>query len=234
MRLSIHEVLQKVAQAGSRDEAVSILRSNDTVVLRTILNLNFHPDVKFILPEGEPPFKKETSLPIGVSDTSLFQEARRLYLFVEGKSPAGLTRAKRESQFIHMLEGLHWTEAELLISLKEKALEKRYPGLDAFIVLATFPGLIPEPAIGPGATTADMERAVAEELQPVEPYVDGYHASEVAKENPLEQSTPVVQEKKPVSPKKLAAMAKALEARKANAKARREAKALAEKESQQG
>lgn len=97
------------------------LYKNDAAV-RIILTHAFVPEKKFILPEGEPPFKP-ASEPLGMTPTNLFSELRRMYVFCR----ADLTPFKRESLFISFLEGIHPTEAAMMIAVKDQELHKVYP-----------------------------------------------------------------------------------------------------------
>jgi hypothetical protein len=45
-----------------------------------------------------------------------------------------IPQRRKETMFIQMLEGLHQEEAELLIGVKEKSLNKKYKGLTAALV----------------------------------------------------------------------------------------------------
>jgi hypothetical protein len=97
------------------------LYKNDAAV-RIILTHAFVPEKKFILPEGEPPFKPAAE-PLGMTPTNLFSELRRMYVFCR----ADLTPFKRESLFISFLEGIHPTEAAMMIAVKDQELHKVYP-----------------------------------------------------------------------------------------------------------
>jgi hypothetical protein len=97
------------------------LYKNDAAI-RIILTHAFVPEKKFILPEGEPPFKP-ASEPLGMTPTNLFSELRRMYVFCR----ADLTPFKRESLFISFLEGIHPTEAAMMIAVKDQELHKVYP-----------------------------------------------------------------------------------------------------------
>jgi hypothetical protein len=91
-----------------------------------------------LLPEGEPPFKPADQ-PIGMTDTNLFVEAKKMYVFMR----QDLKPIKRESLFIGLLEGVHPTEAAILIAVKDQKLQKMYPKItwklvsDAGIIPAT-------------------------------------------------------------------------------------------------
>ena len=94
----------------------------DDAALRIVLMHAFVPEKKFILPEGEPPFKPAVE-PLGMTPTNLFSELRRMYVFCR----EDLKPFKRESLFVSFLEGIHPTEAKLMIAVKDQELHKLYP-----------------------------------------------------------------------------------------------------------
>lgn len=141
MKYTIHEILDFVTKEKTQDKKVEVLRKNESKVLRDLLLMNFDPKVKWDLPEGEPPFKKDTSIPLGMGESNIYIEARRLYIFMPEKV---LPKMKKEMLFIQMLEGLHYTEAEMLCAVKDHSLQKRYKGLTDKVVREAFPGLLPE------------------------------------------------------------------------------------------
>lgn len=143
MRLLIPEVFDKVEQAKTKEEKIKILRQNDSQPLRAMLFLNFNKEIKWQIPEGEPPYKKVKDTPVGLSETNLYVEARRIYVFTNPK--LNLTKYKREALFIEMLEAIHWTEAEMLCAVKDKTLTKKYKSLKEALVREAFPALLPEP-----------------------------------------------------------------------------------------
>ena len=97
----------------------------DDAAIRIIFTHAFVPEKKFILPEGEPPFKPAAE-PLGMTPTNLFSELRRMYVFCR----ADLTPFKRESLFISFLEGIHPTEAKMMIAVKDQELHKLYPKIN--------------------------------------------------------------------------------------------------------
>lgn len=141
MRTSIHQVLEEFDKAKSKEAKISVLKAYDHVVLRGILQINYDPRVRINLPEGEPPFKKDTSIPLGYSETNLFTEFRRFYIWLD--STVNLTRMRKEQLFIQMLEGLHWTEAEVVCLAKDRKLNTKYKSLKEDIVREVWPDLLP-------------------------------------------------------------------------------------------
>ena len=141
MRYNIHEIFEFVNAEKDVKTRVEILQKNDSKVLRDLLNMNFNPTIKMDLPEGMPPFKTDRNIPVGMGESNIFAEARRLYIFMPEKV---LPSVKKEMLFIQMLEGLHYLEADMLVAVKDKELQKKYKKLTANVVREAFPGLLPE------------------------------------------------------------------------------------------
>jgi hypothetical protein len=77
-----------------------------------------------MIPEGDVPFTPNDS-PQGTDHTSLRREQRNLYHFVKGGNDA-LNGIRRETMFIQMLEGLHPSEARVVILAKDGRLNEEY------------------------------------------------------------------------------------------------------------
>ena len=76
------------------------------------------------IPDGSVPYKPNEA-PKGTEHTSLRSEQKRFYNFVVGGNDK-LSKTRRETIFIQILEGLHPEEAYLLILVKDKQLTSRY------------------------------------------------------------------------------------------------------------
>jgi len=124
MKLLISEVLQKVSNAKTKAEKITLLRQYNTPALRSILIANYDESIVSMLPQGEVPFVPNDAPP-GTEHTKLEHEYRKLYLFFKGGSDS-LQQSKRESLFIQMLEGLQEDEANVLVLVKDKNLGKKY------------------------------------------------------------------------------------------------------------
>jgi len=140
MQFSIAEILNNVQQQPTTEQKVAALRQSDSPTLRSILGHAFDPRIKFILPPGTPPY---TPCPYLDQQAMLFREVRKLYLFVEAggvvQAP-NLTRLKRETMFIQMLESLDPKDAELVVAIKDRKVTQ----VTAAIVREAFPGLLPD------------------------------------------------------------------------------------------
>ena len=124
MKLLISEVLQKVSNAKTKAQKIKLLQQHNTPALRSILIANYDESVISMIPEGEVPYTPNDA-PKGTDHSVLEKEFRRLYLFFKGGNN-GLKQAQRENLFIQMLEGLCEEEANLLVLVKDKALQKKY------------------------------------------------------------------------------------------------------------
>jgi hypothetical protein len=144
MNLLVPEILAKFEAAKTKDEKVAVLRDNVNDPLLVLLRLNYDHMLKMDLPDGEPPFKKDTDKPIGYSESSLQLELRRFYVWLEPN--VNLPKIKKESLFVNLLEGIHWSEAEDLCLAKDGKLQTKYKSLKENIVREAFPNaLTPKP-----------------------------------------------------------------------------------------
>jgi len=120
----IFEILELVSKQRTRAKKIEVLKQYETDSLKAILIWNFDETVVSMLPEGEVPFEKN-DVPVGTDHTSLRKEWRNLYHFVKGGNDS-LSKTRRESMFIQILEGLHPSESEILCLVKDKELESKY------------------------------------------------------------------------------------------------------------
>lgn len=143
MRTTIPQIFEEVEKATSAEAKIKTFRAYDHPILRGILQINFDPNVKVHLPEGEPPFKKDKEIPIGYSEANLFSEFRRFYIWLDNKS--NLSKMRKEQLFIQFLEGIHWTEAEVICLAKDRKLQSKFKSVKEDLVREAFPGLLPAP-----------------------------------------------------------------------------------------
>ena len=139
MARSIPLIFEDVAAANSIKARKKVLLENESKPLKEILKYAFHPDIKFALPPGKPPYKTIGS-PEEYNPTYLYPNIRKFYLYIEGGHD-GLTQLRREQLFVLMLESLHPKEAAVVIQVKDKKLN--YRGLTYKLVKTTFPEILP-------------------------------------------------------------------------------------------
>jgi len=141
MKTTIPQILEEVEKQTSKENKIKVFRAYDNHVLQGILKLNFDESIKMDLPAGEPPFKKDINIPEGYSETNLFVEFRRFYIWTDPTK--NINKFRKESLFIQMLEGLHWKEAEVVCLAKDRKIEKKYKSITHTLVNEAFPGLLP-------------------------------------------------------------------------------------------
>ena len=132
----ISEIFTKINNAKDKPKKIEVLRKYDTPGMRMILKGAFDPKIQWDLPEGTPPYIANEA-PAGTQHTFLEVEARRLYNFAKGGNNT-LNKIRKETLFIQMLEGLHESEAKVLIDVKNKSLNKTYKGLTSDMVKEAF------------------------------------------------------------------------------------------------
>ena len=130
------EVLTKVNNAKTKDKKIAVLKEHDTDALRMVIKSSFDPKIRWVMPEGQVPYKPNEA-PEGTEHTLLAQEARRLYHFIEGGDNE-TPKMRKETMFIQMLEGLHHSEAEVVCYAKDKILHQKYKGLSDNVVKTAF------------------------------------------------------------------------------------------------
>ena len=132
----ISEIFTKINNAKDKPKKIEVLRQYDTPGMRMILKGAFDPKIEWDLPEGTPPYIANEA-PAGTEHTFLEVEAKRLYNFAKGGNDQ-LNKIRKETLFIQMLEGLHASEAKVLIDVKNKSLNKTYKGLTSDMVKEAF------------------------------------------------------------------------------------------------
>ena len=130
------EILDKVSKLKTKKEKVAFLQRYNSDALRMVIKSSFDPKIIWDLPEGQVPFSANDA-PEGTEHTMLITEARKLFHFIKGGDNQ-ITRNKRESMFVQMLEGLNQNEAQLLVAAKDKKLHQLYKGLSKNVVMEAF------------------------------------------------------------------------------------------------
>ena len=133
------EILDLVNKTRGRQKKVDLLQEYRNDALVSLLIWNFDDTVQSALPDGDVPYK-ENDAPAGTEHTSLRQEQRHFYNFIQGGNP-GLSKTRRESIFIQILETLLPAEAEILCLVKDKNLESKY-NVSKDVVSEAYPDIV--------------------------------------------------------------------------------------------
>ena len=139
MTKTFYEIFKEIHNAKKKAEKIAVLHHYSSAAVKTVLGYTYNPNVKWLLPEGTPPY---TPLPKGADqESALASELRKVYLFVEGDTEVqqNLKPNRRETLFIAMLESIDPRDAKVLIGMKERKLP--FNGLTRKLVDEAFPNL---------------------------------------------------------------------------------------------
>lgn len=139
MTKTFYEIFEEIGKEKSVKKKREILLKHSSPSIKTILGYTYDPRIKWLLPEGDPPY---TPLPKGADQESgLSSELRKLYLFVEGDMDAqrNLKQHRREQLFIAMLESIDPRDAKVLLGMKDRKLP--FAGVTRKLVADCFPNL---------------------------------------------------------------------------------------------
>ena len=134
--LLFSEILDLVHKAKTKNKKVEILKKYNSDALRMLIKSSFDPNIVWAMPKGNVPYTPNDA-PAGTEHTRLATESRKLFHFIRGADNI-TPQFKKEQMFVQMLEGLHETEAELLINAKDKKLHQVYKGLSTNVVQEAF------------------------------------------------------------------------------------------------
>jgi hypothetical protein len=120
----MNEILDLIQEQETEEDKIKILQEYANDALKTLLIWNFDESIISLLPEGEVPYRPNEN-PLGTDHSSLRRDYKNLYNFVKGGNDS-LSKVRRETIFIQILESLHPLEADILVLVKDKNLENKY------------------------------------------------------------------------------------------------------------
>jgi hypothetical protein len=119
-----------------RATQIAYLRNTQSEPMRWMVQGAFHPNVKWLIPPGEPPYQPA---PQRENEGFLHANYKKLGMFCEGGPE--LPQKKREAIFIQFLEALYPSDARMLLAVKDKTLPF---GLTYDLFKEAFPDWLPE------------------------------------------------------------------------------------------
>ena len=133
------EMVKEVQEVRAPNAKKKMLREYGQAepALVDLLKYAFHPGIKFLLPETNPPYTP-TDKNMDIQG-QMFAEIKRMYIFCEGGIPT-LKQARREQLFIGLLESVDPDDAELLLSIKNRKIS----GITEEMFRECFPGVLPD------------------------------------------------------------------------------------------
>ena len=127
----VHELLEAVDSERVKTKKLDILRTHGDDSFKMVMIWNFDESVISMLPEGNVPYQPvesdvQASVDKGLPQrTTIRNSARNFYRFIKGGDDM-MNKIKRESLFINILETLPPPEADILVLVKDKALNTKY------------------------------------------------------------------------------------------------------------
>lgn len=142
MRPAIYEIVEEIASAKTnvlKTEALS--KHSQNVTLKIVLDYIYNKKYEFLVPATEPPFKKSY---IPGDEYNMYNEAKRLRVFVKGNGYDHLKSIKRENLYIGVLEYLNSKDAELVLLMPG---HKKIKGISESIIREVWPDLLPSKVV---------------------------------------------------------------------------------------
>ena len=149
MQKYIPELLKEI-----NDNPALLTQLRGDASLTLLFNYAFDPSQKFLLPEGDAPFKPDAA-PIGMTPAILRQELKKLYVFCR----ADLKPVRRESLYLQLLEAVHPSEAAVLVAVKDQNLTGLYPNITHQLVFEN--GFVKVP---PTEVTSKPKKVVKDQI----------------------------------------------------------------------
>ena len=133
----IAEALERISKIKTKQGKIDALRKSHSIAMETVVDLCFNPNVKFVLPEGEPPYRPAAKAMD--AQAFLFTNLRKFGIFVQNGPYRNMNPKKREMQFINFIEGCDPDDAKLVIAIKDKKMP--YVGITQKLFEAAWPAL---------------------------------------------------------------------------------------------
>lgn len=131
------EVFEAFDKAKSKKDKVEVLQNHATPAVKNILLGTFDNSIVWALPEGTPPYAPADERS---NANSFTRQLDQLRYFVVGGPGDKLTKLKRETMFVRLLESIHPKDAELVLKMVAK--QPPAKGLTKALVQEVFPNLI--------------------------------------------------------------------------------------------
>jgi hypothetical protein len=132
----VYEILFEVSKKRNKNEKIKILKENESWALNDIIRGSMDKTLQWNLPDGDVPY---TPAEPQSAPTNLLREHKKFRYFVKGGDGDKMIAPKRENIFIGLIEGIHPSDAKLVVDMINKRVPK---GLTREIVQEAFPGLL--------------------------------------------------------------------------------------------
>lgn len=132
--LLFNEIMKTANDIEVLEDRVRFLRSYDSKSLRILIKAGYNSKIQWDLPEGSVPFMAIE----GPARTNLLKASQDLYVFIKGGADT-VPQIRKQSLFIQLLESVSPEEAEILIFMKDKAMEELFPNITMNVIELALP-----------------------------------------------------------------------------------------------
>jgi hypothetical protein len=112
------EIFEEVEKAKNKKEKIAVLHANSSSHLKEMLSIAFNPKLKWLVPEGTPPYDTPQEDP-NVLRQRLYQEMRMLQHFTNATPYPNMKDSKRQQLFIDLIKTIHQDDAKLICFIKD-------------------------------------------------------------------------------------------------------------------
>lgn len=160
-KITLYEALQLINEDVSLLKDPKAFQYHPGSALEVVFRCAFLPECKFDLPEGLPAFEYSTEA-VGMCAEDMLVVIRKGRFEYLMKDRVKINPIVRERIFVKLLEGLHKSEANVLIAIKDQNLPSMFPNITYDVLvdagylpkreeLMTDTKSTPEEAVGVGA-----------------------------------------------------------------------------------
>jgi len=139
MQKEVFEIFEDFTKLKARKDKIAFLQQqgNEIPAIKDVLRGAFDDRLKFVLPEGKPPYtpNRPESVP-----STLRNLHRQFGDYVEGARSKEMGQIRLETRFIQMLESIHAEDALIVLDMVAK--KPPVKGLTKKIVEEAFPNLL--------------------------------------------------------------------------------------------
>ena len=137
---TLTELFTEVETAKSKADKIAVLHRNNSPHLQLFLSYVFDSNIKWLLPEGCPPYKPVMD-DVRLVRNRIWQDFRIIQHFTSTGPYPNLPPNKRESMFISFMETIDQADANLLVYVKDNR-KLPYKSVTRSLIAEAFPVLV--------------------------------------------------------------------------------------------
>ena len=138
---ALYEIVDEVRNSKNVKIKADILQQNESTALIDLLQLTYNPGIKWLLPEGDPPYTPAEGVDEEGNGTDLEgaligqMRMMKYFISVDGNILEDVKPAKREVVFVRLLETIAPKDAKLVLEMKTRSIK----GVSSNVVQKAFP-----------------------------------------------------------------------------------------------